>query len=38
MAFVGTGGQRLTERGIELFGGLGIVQGMPIEKSVGDAL
>jgi alkylation response protein AidB-like acyl-CoA dehydrogenase len=38
MAFVGTAVQRLTEQGIELFGGMGIVQGMPIEKYVRDAL
>ena len=38
MAFVGTTVQRLTEQGIELFGGMGIVQGMPIEKYVRDAL
>ena len=29
--------QRLTEQGLELFGGMGIVQGMPIEKYVRDA-
>ena len=29
--------QRLTEQGVELFGGMGIVQGMPIEKYVRDA-
>ena len=38
MAFVGTAVQRLTEQGIELFGGMGIVQGMPIEKYVRDAI
>jgi len=38
MGFVGTAVQRLTEQGIELFGGMGIVQGMPIEKYVRDAL
>jgi alkylation response protein AidB-like acyl-CoA dehydrogenase len=37
MAFTGTAVQRLTEQGIELFGGMGIVQGMPIEKYVRDA-
>ena len=34
----GTAVQRLTEQGIELFGGMGIVQGMPIEKYVRDAI
>jgi alkylation response protein AidB-like acyl-CoA dehydrogenase len=38
MAFTGTAVQRLTEQGIELFGGMGIVQGMPIEKYVRDAV
>ena len=38
LAFIGTAVQRLTEQGIELFGGMGIVQGMPIEKYVRDAL
>lgn len=38
MAFTGTAVQRLTEQGIELFGGMGIVQGMPIEKYVRDAI
>ena len=37
MAFTGTAVQRLTEQGLELFGGMGIVQGMPIEKYVRDA-
>ena len=37
MAFTGTAVQRVTEQGIELFGGMGIVQGMPIEKYVRDA-
>ena len=36
-AFIGTMVQRLTEQAIELFGGMGIVQGMPIEKYVRDA-
>jgi alkylation response protein AidB-like acyl-CoA dehydrogenase len=38
MAFVGTAVQRLTEQGLELFGGMGVVQGMPIEKYVRDAI
>jgi alkylation response protein AidB-like acyl-CoA dehydrogenase len=38
MAFTGSAVQRLTEQGIELFGGMGIVQGMPIEKYVRDAI
>lgn len=38
LAFTGTAVQRLTEQGIELFGGMGIVQGMPIEKYVRDAI
>ena len=37
-AFTGTAVQRLTEQGIELFGGMGVVQGMPIEKYVRDAI
>jgi alkylation response protein AidB-like acyl-CoA dehydrogenase len=37
-AFTGTAVQRLTEQGIELFGGMGVVAGMPIEKYVRDAL
>jgi alkylation response protein AidB-like acyl-CoA dehydrogenase len=37
-AFAGTAVQRLTEQGMELFGGMGVVQGMPIEKYVRDAL
>jgi alkylation response protein AidB-like acyl-CoA dehydrogenase len=37
-AFTGTAVQRLTEQGMELFGGMGVVQGMPIEKYVRDAL
>jgi alkylation response protein AidB-like acyl-CoA dehydrogenase len=36
-AFTGTAVQRLTEQALELFGGAGIVQGMPIEKYVRDA-
>ncbi|HYC47902.1 MAG TPA: acyl-CoA dehydrogenase family protein [Burkholderiales bacterium] len=36
-AFIGTMVQRLTEQAVELFGGMGIVQGMPIEKYVRDA-
>ena len=35
---VGTAVQRITEQGMELFGGMGVVQGMPIEKYVRDAL
>ena len=37
-AFAGTAVQRLTEQGMELFGGMGVVQGMPIEKYARDAL
>ena len=37
MAFTGSAVQRLTEQAIELFGGMGVVQGMPIEKYVRDA-
>lgn len=37
-AFAGTAVQRLTEQGMELFGGMGVVAGMPIEKYVRDAL
>ena len=37
-AFTGQAVQRLTEQGMELFGGMGVVQGMPIEKYVRDAL
>jgi hypothetical protein len=37
LAFTGTAVQRLTEQAIELFGGAGVVQGMPIEKYVRDA-
>lgn len=37
-AFTGKAVQRLTEQGMELFGGMGVVQGMPIEKYVRDAL
>lgn len=36
-AFVGTAVQRLTEQALQLFGGAGIIQGMPIEKYVRDA-
>jgi hypothetical protein len=36
-AFTGTAVQRLTEQAIELFGGAGVIQGMPIEKYVRDA-
>ena len=32
LGFTGTAVQRLTEQAIELFGGAGVVQGMPIEK------
>jgi alkylation response protein AidB-like acyl-CoA dehydrogenase len=38
LAFTGTAVQRLTEQGMELFGGMGVIQGMPIEKYVRDAL
>lgn len=37
-AFAGTAVQRLTEQGMELFGGMGVIAGMPIEKYVRDAL
>ena len=37
-AFVGTAVQRITEQAMELFGGMGVIQGMPIEKYVRDAL
>ena len=37
-AFTGTAVQRLTEQAMELFGGMGVIQGMPIEKYVRDAL
>jgi len=38
LAFTGTAVQRLTEQGMELFGGMGVIAGMPIEKYVRDAL
>ena len=38
LAFTGTAVQRLTEQGLELFGGMGVIQGMPIEKYVRDAI
>ena len=37
LAFTGTAVQRLTEQALELFGGAGVIQGMPIEKYVRDA-
>lgn len=37
-AFTGTAVQRLTEQGVELFGGMGVISGMPIEKYVRDAI
>ena len=37
-ASTGPAVQRLTEQGMELFGGMGVVSGMPIEKYVRDAL
>lgn len=37
-AFTGRAVQRLTEQGMELFGGMGVIAGMPIEKYVRDAL
>jgi alkylation response protein AidB-like acyl-CoA dehydrogenase len=37
IAFTGTAVQRLTEQALELFGGAGVIQGMPIEKYVRDA-
>ncbi len=36
--FTGNAVQRLTEQGMALFGGMGVVSGMPIEKYVRDAL
>ncbi len=36
-AFTGTAVQRITEQAMELFGGMGVIQGMPIEKYVRDA-
>jgi acyl-CoA dehydrogenase len=36
-AFTGTAVQRITEQALELFGGAGVIQGMPIEKYVRDA-
>ena len=38
LAFTGTAVQRLTEQGLELFGGMGVIQGMPIETYVRDAI
>jgi alkylation response protein AidB-like acyl-CoA dehydrogenase len=35
-AFTGTEVQRITELGMDLFGGAGVIQGMPIEKYVRD--
>jgi len=35
--FAGNAVQRLTEQGMELFGGMGVTKGMPIEKYVRDA-
>ena len=37
IAFTGTAVQRITEQALELFGGAGVIQGMPIEKYVRDA-
>jgi alkylation response protein AidB-like acyl-CoA dehydrogenase len=37
-AFTGTAVQRLTEMGVELFGGMGVISGMPIEKYVRDGI
>ena len=36
-AFTGAAVQQITEQGMELFGGMGVIQGMPIEKYVRDA-
>ncbi|MCC7484534.1 MAG: acyl-CoA dehydrogenase family protein [Burkholderiales bacterium] len=36
-AFTGAAVQRLTEQALEMFGGAGVIQGMPIEKYVRDA-
>ena len=36
-AFTGSAVQRLTEQGMEIFGGMGLTKGMPIEKYVRDA-
>jgi alkylation response protein AidB-like acyl-CoA dehydrogenase len=35
--FTGNAVQRLTEQGMALFGGMGVISGMPIEKYVRDA-
>ena len=37
LKFAGNAVQRLTEQGMELFGGMGVTKGMPIEKYVRDA-
>jgi alkylation response protein AidB-like acyl-CoA dehydrogenase len=37
-AFTGTAVQRLTEMGVDLFGGMGVISGMPIEKYVRDGI
>ncbi len=39
MAIVLTGNavRKITEQGMELFGGMGVISGMPIEKYVRDA-
>jgi alkylation response protein AidB-like acyl-CoA dehydrogenase len=37
IVFTGNAVQKITEQGMELFGGMGVVAGMPIEKYVRDA-
>jgi alkylation response protein AidB-like acyl-CoA dehydrogenase len=37
IVFTGNAVQKLTEQGMELFGGMGVIAGMPIEKYVRDA-
>jgi alkylation response protein AidB-like acyl-CoA dehydrogenase len=37
-AFTGTAVQRMTEMGVDLFGGMGVISGMPIEKYVRDGI
>lgn len=37
-AYTGSAIQRLTEQGVDLFGGMGVISGMPIEKYVRDGI
>jgi alkylation response protein AidB-like acyl-CoA dehydrogenase len=37
IVFTGNAVQKITEQGMELFGGMGVIAGMPIEKYVRDA-